>query len=112
MATQQRPPRPSAPPTFDLSKTAFDPRRLKLPQVAIIGFVVGVAFHVCVVFAVLDDGSAATSTNRGAGTTEFVSNPVVTATVAPLADRTNCNEIRGTDYRSAAERQWFQRNCA
>jgi len=26
-------------------------------------------------------------------------------------DRTNCQEIGGTQYRSATERQWFQANC-
>lgn len=29
-----------------------------------------------------------------------------------LPDRTSCVEIRGTDYRSEAERQWFIRNCS
>jgi len=31
---------------------------------------------------------------------------------APLSDRINCAEIRGTDYRSSAERLWFEANCA
>lgn len=30
---------------------------------------------------------------------------------AVLPDRTNCNEIRGTDYRSPTERLWFLDNC-
>lgn len=29
-----------------------------------------------------------------------------------LPDRTNCAEIRGTDYRSATERLWFLANCS
>ena len=111
MASQQPPPRrPSAQPSFDLSQISLDPKRLKLPQVAIIGFVVGVLFHACVVFAVLDDGSA-TKTVAGGGVPEIVNNPVASPTATRLADRTNCNEIRGTDYRSETERQWFQRNC-
>jgi hypothetical protein len=30
----------------------------------------------------------------------------------PLPDRTSCDAIRGTDYRSEAERTWFQQNCS
>jgi hypothetical protein len=37
--------------------------------------------------------------------------PGPTATVAPLADRTSCAEIRGTDYRSDSERAWFMASC-
>jgi hypothetical protein len=33
-------------------------------------------------------------------------------TVAAVADRTSCTEIRGTDYRSDSERAWFAANCA
>lgn len=42
------------------------------------------------------------------------SQPIATPTTAaptPLPDRTNCDAIRGTDYRSETERQWFQQNC-
>ena len=35
--------------------------------------------------------------------------PQATATSQPI--RTNCAAIRGTDYRSNAERDWFQANC-
>jgi hypothetical protein len=31
--------------------------------------------------------------------------------LTPLPDRTSCEEIRGTDYRSEAERQFFFENC-
>jgi hypothetical protein len=34
-----------------------------------------------------------------------------TATATRPADRTDCAAIRGTDYRSEAERQWFLANC-
>jgi lysophospholipase L1-like esterase len=33
------------------------------------------------------------------------------APAQPLEDRTSCEAIRGTDYRSDAERAWFQANC-
>ncbi len=29
----------------------------------------------------------------------------------PLPDRTDCNQIRGTEYLSAAEKAWFEANC-
>jgi hypothetical protein len=66
---------------------------------------------------------------RGGGSTPPVSliptsapgNPVTISTQPPgtrvpatgtaLADRRSCDEIRGTDYRSAAERQFFLQNC-
>jgi hypothetical protein len=35
--------------------------------------------------------------------------PQPTATVP--ADRTDCSAIRGTDYRSSAERDWYNQNC-
>ena len=50
--------------------------------------------------------------------------PTATATAVPpspppeppqpvvLADRTSCGEIRGSEYRSDAERTWFAANCA
>jgi LPXTG-site transpeptidase (sortase) family protein len=39
--------------------------------------------------------------------------PQPTATPSPTAVpiRTECDEIRGTEYRSAAERDWYQENC-
>ena len=48
-------------PQLDLPKVHFDPTRVKLPQVAIIGFLIGILFHACVVFAILDDGSGGSS---------------------------------------------------
>lgn len=117
MASYQRPPRPprpSNPPEPDQSRPGrqrgidFDPHRLKLPQAAIVGFAIGVFFHACVVFAVLDDGSAGGSSTAPR---EEVTLPQATVTPTPLADRTDCNAIRQTDYRSESERQWFLRNC-
>ena len=33
------------------------------------------------------------------------------ATATPILNRENCNEIRGTQYRSPEERTWFLANC-
>jgi hypothetical protein len=38
--------------------------------------------------------------------------PGAVITPTPLPDRTSCDQIRGTEYRSETERQWFQRNCS
>lgn len=116
----RRPPPGPVPPTkpsLDLSKMSFDLGRVKLPQIAVIGFVVGILFHACVIFAVLDDGSggstAANTVNTGSDTPVQTTTavPQATPTTSPTGDRTNCNAIRGTEYRSEAERQWFIRNC-
>ncbi len=133
MATEPRPPRRPAPqpadrqftkPSFDLSQLSFDPSKLKLPQIAALGFVVGIVFHACVIFAILDDGSGTSGANSGntsGGTTVESTNeatidatgvPTRVPTISPTGDRNDCNAIRGTDYRSAAERQWFIQNCS
>jgi hypothetical protein len=39
------------------------------------------------------------------------SSPGVTPSETPLADRSECGEITGTDYRSPQEREWYLGNC-
>ena len=82
-------------------------RSLSLLQLAIVGFLIGVLLHACFALAVLDDGesSADTPSQRNIVT------PVAAPTATVVADRTSCAEIRGTDYRSESERQWFITNC-
>jgi hypothetical protein len=78
-----------------------------LRRVAIIGFAAGVVFHACVAMAVLGGGG-------GSGGSNVAPAAPVTQRATPVAtptDRTSCEAIRGTDYRSETERQWFQRNC-
>jgi hypothetical protein len=38
--------------------------------------------------------------------------PTPTAIATALPDRTACDEIRGTDYRSETEQEWFRANCS
>lgn len=82
--------------------------RRDIHQTALVAFIVGVLFHVCVVYAVLggDGGDSAT-------TTPFRPTVETTTQRTPtrLPDRTDCAEIRGSDYRSENERLWFIRNC-
>ena len=119
MATQDQPPPPPRRPSQALAnpgtgKVDFDPKRLKLPQAAIVGFAIGIFFHACVVFAVLDDGSSAGSSGSEGENEprQEVTLPQATTTPNPTADRNDCNAIRLTgDYRSETERQWFLANC-
>ena len=83
-------------------------------RVALGAFIVGVFLHVCLLYAVLGDGGA------GGGRPASTSRPssggappiVVAATPTRPLDRTNCDAIRGTDYRSEAERRWYLSNCS
>jgi hypothetical protein len=37
--------------------------------------------------------------------------PIGSSTATPVPDRTSCDDIRGTEYRSATEREFFLQNC-
>jgi hypothetical protein len=50
-------------------------------------------------------------TNRQALPTTAPAAVQAAPTATVLADRNDCAIIRGTDYRSNSERDWFQRNC-
>ena len=84
---------------------------VSLKTIGIIAFVFGVFLHGCVALSVLND--------EGLPTEDHLPNAVATSTAVPqgtvvptaLPDRTSCDEIRGTDYRSEAERDFFRRNC-
>ena len=89
---------------------AGDLRRMDIRHVALIAFVVGVLFHACVVFAVLDDGGSSPEPGSPDAAPVTQQRTPTAPTVPP--DRTNCAEIRGSDYRSETERRWFQQNCS
>ena len=71
-------------------------------------FVLGVLLHACVAMAILDagDGREATPAQPSASAT-----PEATPAPDVLPDRTDCEEIRGTEYRSLTERDFFRANC-
>ena len=87
-------------------------------RVAIWSFVAGVIIWVGGACLVLRGGNGGTPV---ASKPSSPGNPVVvstqptsarpTVTLTPLPDRHTCEEIRGTDYRSAVERQFFLQNC-
>ncbi len=79
--------------------------------IAIIGFMAGLVIWLgaaCLVFGQGDGGSSAPSLGPGKVSTP---SQVARPTATRLVDRTNCAEIRGSDYRSDAERTWFLANC-
>jgi hypothetical protein len=59
----------------------------------------------------------ARSTNTSAAPTAItiavpdIPTALPTETPPPEEDRTECGDIRGTQYRSAAERAWYEKNC-
>jgi hypothetical protein len=87
--------------------------------IGVVAFVFGVALHVYIVKAVLDSGSSSSgaptppSQQQIAVSTATPGPGGAEATVAPTAlpDRTSCEEIRGTNYRSQAEREFFLTHC-
>lgn len=83
---------------------------LKLWQIAAVGFLASVIMHACVFAAVLGDGDAAPAAGSPA---RPASQPAARPPLTPtrLADRTSCDAVRGTEYRSESERLWFLQNC-
>ena len=83
--------------------------------VAGLALLVGVLFHACVALAVLGSPGGDSQDDGGAGVSvEPAGSPRPETPAAPTRppDRTDCQEIRSTDYRSETERQWFLRNCS
>jgi hypothetical protein len=122
---RQRRPRPEQNP-------ALDPRLVQLERhsrpksrvgdasllvIGIVAFVFGVAMHFWVATSILEDNGEAEQSNTIAATATPEDGTTVTPTIGPratetpLPDRTSCDEIRGTQYRSVAEREFFLENC-
>ena len=129
----ERPPRPERPrrPRPE-QNPALDPRLVQLERrsrpgsrvgdasllvIGIAAFVFGVAMHFWVATSILEDDGEAEQSNTIAATATPEDGLTVTptagprATETPLPDRTNCDEIRGTQYRSVSEREFFLENC-
>jgi hypothetical protein len=121
---RQRPqPNPAIDPRLvQLDRRSRRPSRtgdLTLLVIGLAAFVFGVAMHGWVASSILSSGdskdntiaiesTATPSVGTGAAATPTVA-PQPTAT--PLPDRTSCDEIRGTQYRSVTEREFFLKNC-
>ena len=88
---------------------------VNLLKIALGAFVFGVFLHGCVALTVLD-GSSVVEETLPAVEEEAESTQTPAPTAAPTQpgqppDRTSCNEIRGTPYRSQREREFFLANC-
>jgi hypothetical protein len=75
--------------------------------VALAAFAFGVMLHAWVAMSILEDDSSETQADDV---------PAATDTEAPsesaaLPDRGSCIEIRGTEYRSGSEREFYLANC-
>jgi hypothetical protein len=81
--------------------------------IALVAFVFGVLLNGYIALSILDNGSssAAPSSEESPLVVPAAATAVPTATPTPLPDRTDCDEIRGTDYHSATEREFFLENC-
>ncbi len=130
-ARRERPPRPRA--ARPEPNPALDPRLARLERqamrsrtadvsllvIGLVAFVFGVAMYYWVGTTILDSGGDSNDPSNAieATVTPAVNTPAATVTVSPqatatpLPDRTNCDEIRGTQYRSVAEREFFLANC-
>jgi hypothetical protein len=128
--TPERPPRPEFPrrSRSNQQNAALDPRLAQLERrsrrpsrvgdvsllfIGIAAFVFGVAVHGWVAMSILDAGGTAESSDAPIAATSVVeeATPTPQPTTQALPDRTNCDEIRGTQYRSVAEREFFLANC-
>jgi hypothetical protein len=89
--------------------------------IGVAAFIFGVFMHYYVATSILDDdgeaesaGTTISATATPASTTgSATATPSVQprASATPLPDRTSCDEIRGTQYRSVTEREFFLANC-
>jgi hypothetical protein len=132
----ERPQRPQRQRRQREQNAALDPRLVQLERrshgpsrvgdvslivIGVAAFVFGVFMHYYVATSILnDDGEAesagttiaATATPAGtAGGATVTPSVQPQATATPLPDRTSCDEIRGTQYRSVSEREFFLANC-
>lgn len=78
--------------------------------IAVIGLMVGMVLWLGGACLILGSGDDPVPTQRSPATVATPRSAVATATRLP--HRTDCAAIRGTEYQSEAERQWFLVNCA
>jgi hypothetical protein len=90
---------------------------ISLKVIALVAFVFGVGLHGCVALSILEDDETGATAVETQATEEPDEDAPPTATAeiqptpTPLPDRTSCDEIRGTQYRSVTEREFFLANC-
>jgi hypothetical protein len=95
---------------IDQQETPSGPPPPNIATIAFLGMVAGLVLWLGGACLVLGTGSDQ-SLEPDLRPRTVATAAVATATSTRLADRTSCGEIRGTDYRSQAERAWFLANC-
>jgi len=85
------------------------PRIALVPALPIVAFIIG--FGISLGSGGNDNGVAPPSEAVVAPSPEATPTLVV-PTATPVSYRTDCAAIRGTDYRSNEEREWFRQNCS
>jgi len=135
-APSERPQRPQRQRRQREQNPALDPRLAQLERrshrpsrvgdvslifIGVAAFVFGVFMHYYVATSILDDDGeaesagttvSATATPAGtSGSTTVTPSVQPQPSATPLPDRTSCDEIRGTQYRSVTEREFFLANC-
>lgn len=102
------------------AEATYQPFGVNIKIIGLVAFAFGVLLHGCVAMALLDDGG-----NGMAEAPAPTEAPDQEATATPVpdedegtededdgtADRDDCDEIRGTAYRSDEEREFFLENC-
>src|SRR4029079_6739161 len=86
-------------------------------RIAMWSFLLGVLIWVggaCIYLGIGHGGGGPKSPASRAVATAISATAVAVAPTAtpPLPDRTSCDAIRGTDYRSDKERDFFRANCS
>jgi hypothetical protein len=85
---------------------------LRTWHVAIVATIAGILLHGCLVlYAFSSDGGEEGESTVPTTVVTAAAQPSATAVPTQPPDRTTCEEIRGTDYRSEAEREFFRANC-
>ncbi len=86
------------------------PSHTRMSRRGFVGTAVSAAAALVAVSA-LADGCRSTGPAAPTETPTPKATPTPMPTPTPLPDRKACEEIRGTEYRSPTEREWFLKNC-
>lgn len=97
-------------PEYGYPEDEAEEQRTNVATIAIIGFMAGLVLWMGAACLVLGSGGDGSPSSASPGAVSTPRGAAPTATAA--AFRTDCAAIRGTDYRSEAERQWFLANCS
>jgi len=87
------------------------PRAALLLAVPVVALVVGGSIGVSLGLSRSERDDPATTPTLTVVSSPQAETTAVLPTATPLANRTDCAAMRGTDYRSLEERDWYRQNC-